>query len=195
MTIHSHDILPATGRPFVAVCGITCRSQADCAAAFGARCLVFDFHSSGVRRVSVEQAAHIASSNVSRLGCFDADDFSKIRSAMLCARLDFAVLHGSCEPVVAARELGTRRIIRAISGAAVTQEVLDAWTPHCSGFLLHAEEEVQLQRIAVLKTDLPRILRFDGCREAYRGLRPDGVALDALESRALLSAIQAVYSA
>lgn len=195
MTIHSHDILPAAGRPFVAVCGITSRSQADSAVAFGARCLVFDFSPSSLRSVSVEQASRIASANVARLGSFDADDFEKVRAVMLRARLDFAVLHGFCEPVAASRELGAGRIIRAFSGATVTQEALDTWLPHCSGFLIHAEDVAQLRRLAELKTPLPRILRFAGSCAASVDFRPDGVTLEARESRALLSEILAVQSA
>lgn len=195
MTVHSHDILPAVCRPFIAVCGITSRSQADCAVAFGARCLVFDFHLNSLRSVSVEQASHIASVNVARLGSFDADDGATIRSVMLRARLDFAVLHGFCEPAAAARELGAGRIIRAFSGATVTQEELDDWTPHCSGFLIHAEDEAQLRRIAGLKTPLPLILRLADSRGRFGDFRPDGVALEVQESRALLSEIQAVQSA
>lgn len=195
MTIHSHDILPAADHPFVAVCGITSRSQADCAVAFGARCLVFDFLPTALRSVSVEQAAHIASANVARLGSFDADDVATIRTAMLRARLDFAVLHGSCEPAAASRELGAGRIIRAFYGATVTQEALDVWAPHCSGFLIHAEDEAQLRSIAGLKTPLPLILRFTGSRGAFGGFRPDGVVLEAQESRALLSEILALQSA
>lgn len=195
MTIHSHDILPASDHPFIAVCGITSRSQADCAVAFGARCLLFDFRLSGLRGVSVEQVSHIASANVARLGSFAADDFVNVRAAMLRARLDFVVLHGSCEPALASRELGAGRVIRALSGAMVTQEALDAWAPHCSGFLLHAKDEASLRRIAGLQTALPRILQYAGRRESFVGFHPDGVALEAQESRALLSEILALQSA
>lgn len=195
MTIHSHELLPSTGHPFVAVCGITCQSQADRAVSFGARCLVFDFVPDHLYYISAEHAARISSANVSRMGCFTAGDFSDIRGAMIRARLDFAVLQGVCDPVAASWVLGRERIVRAFSAATVTQEDLDAWTPHCAGWMIHAEDEVQLRRIAGVKTVLPRILSLTGSREALGGLRPDGVVLGAPGSRTLLAEILAVYSA
>lgn len=195
MTIHSHELLPSTGHPFVAVCGITCQSQADRAVSFGARCLVFDFVPDHLYYISAEHAARISSANVSRMGCFTAGDFSGIRETMKRARLDFAVLQGVCDPVAASWALGRERIVRAFSAATVTQEELDAWTPHCAGWMIHAEDEVQLRHIAGVKTVLPRILSLTGSREALGGLRPDGVVLGAPGSRTLLAEILAVYSA
>ncbi len=195
MTIHSHNLLPAACHPFVAVCGITCQSQADRAVSFGARCLVFDFVPDHLYYISAEHAARISSANVSRMGCFTAGDFSGIRETMQRARLDFAVLQGACDPVAASWALGRERIIRAFSAATVTQEELDAWTPHCAGWMIHAEDEVQLRPIAGVKTVLPRILSLTGSREALGDLRPDGVVLGASGSRTLLAEILAVYSA
>lgn len=195
MIIHSHNLLPATGLPFVAVCGITCQSQADRAVSFGARCLLFDFVPDHLHAISAEHAACISSANVSRMGRFAAGDFSGIRETMKRARLDFAVLQGACDPVAASWALGRERIVRAFSGTTVTQETVDAWTPHCCGLMILAEDEEQLRRIAGVKTALPRILSFTGRREALGGFRPDGIALEAPGYCTLLSELLAVSSA
>ena len=158
MTIHSHELLPSTGHPFVAVCGITCQSQADRAVSFGARCLVFDFVPDHLYYISAEHAARISSANVSRMGCFTAGDFSGIRETMQRARLDFAVLHGVCDPVAASWALGRERIVRAFSAATVTQEEANDWTPHSAAFIIGIESEQDAARLAGLEMAHPWII-------------------------------------
>ncbi|MBQ8516269.1 MAG: hypothetical protein IJ498_01675 [Akkermansia sp.] len=194
MTIHSHDILSSPHHPFISVHGITCQRQADCAVAFGARCLVFDFQPAGLHRISVEQAAHIASANVARLGSFATDDLAAIRETMLTARLDFAILHGPCAPADAARVLGAGRILRAFSGAAVTQEALDSWSACCAGFRIFAEDAAQVRGMDGLRIPLPWILSPGIRGGSFGSCRPDGMELAAQESRLLLREVLAVQS-
>lgn len=186
MTIHSHDILPATGHPLIAVGGITCQSQADRAVSFGARCLVFDFVPIHLHAISAEHAARISSANVSRVGSFVAGDFSGIRETMKRARLDFAVLSGVCAPAAASWELGRERIIRAFSAATVTQEETDIWAPHCAAFMIGIESEQDVARLAGLEMAHPWIISPAKRVYAEKVRRPDGIELISADRAALL---------
>lgn len=154
MTAHSHELLISEAHPFIAVSGITCRSSADAAVAFGARCLIFDFLPESLHYLSVERAADIASANVGRIGRLAARDLTEIPEIMQRARLDYVCLSGACEPQEAARVLGVHRIIRDLTAVAEMQRETDAWAACCAAFRIPTGNAT---RTAFLRISRPRI--------------------------------------
>ena len=186
MTVHSHELFRSSRQPFIAVGGITWQGQADAAVAFGARCLVFDFMPGGIHTVSSGQVAAISSANVVRIGHFSAEDLPSVHRIMREARLDYACLHGECEPEAASRTLGAARVIYAFPGAEATQEALACRAPLCAGFYFCVNSPEEAARVSALHISRPWIC--SGLARFCCGA--DGVELQPLHAESLLRAVQ-----
>lgn len=186
MTVHSHELFRSSRQPFIAVGGITRQGQADAAVAFGARCLAFDFMPGGIHTVSSGQAAAISSANVVRIGHFSAATLPSVRRVIRAARLDYACLHGECEPEAASRTLGAARVIRAFSAACATQEELTFWAGYCAGYYIRMNSPEDAARVSALH--VPRPWLCSG--ESFVCCGADGVELRAQSNGMLLRAVQ-----
>ena len=182
MTVHSHELFRSSRQPFIAVGGITWQGQADAAVAFGVRCLVFDFMPGGIHTVSVDSAELVSSANVVRIGHFSAATLPSVSRIMRQSRLDYACLHGECEPEAAACALGADRVIRAFSAACVTQEALASWAPYCTGYYIRMNSPEDAARVSALHVPRPWL-----CSGAVFGCcGADGVELLPLNTESLL---------
>ena len=128
--------------PVVKICGQTNSASIDCAAAYGVRFVGFVFHQGSPRSISPERVAMIPSVNIKRVGVFVRQQADEILHIMKLARLDYAQLHGR-QGIAVARAIGAERVIRVLwpeqeNDLAMLQRQIDAWTPHCSYFLLDA---------------------------------------------------------
>ncbi len=154
MTVHSHELFIVSSHPFVVVSGITCQGAADAAAAFGSRCLMFDFIPESSHYLTSERAADIASANIGRMGCFTGGNIGRIPEVMRRARLDYACLSGACEPQEAARMLGVQRIVRHVSASADMQRELDAWVPFCTAFRITTGNTPRAARLLISRPQI-----------------------------------------
>lgn len=192
-------------RPFVKVCGQTYTGSVDCAVAYGASYIGFNFCLGSPRYVSPSHAAGMRSVNVKRVGVFQQQGAAEICRIMRQAGLHLAQLQGGHTPQDA-EEIGAQRVIRRLrvdsrrSAAEVQEEIL-CWAPHCRAFLVEAESAGLL---ADLEFPRPWILsaRMDEAQleQIIEHCRPDGVDFDSCveaapgikSPRRLLQAMRAV---
>lgn len=170
-------------RPFVKVCGQTYTGSVDCAVAYGASYIGFNFCLGSPRYVSPSHAAGMRSVNVKRVGVFQQQGAAEICRIMRQAGLHLAQLQGGHTPQDA-EEIGAQRVIRRLrvdsrrSIAEVQEEIL-CWAPHCRTFLVEAEDVGMLSH---LEFPRPWILsaRMDEAQleQVLEHCRPDGVDFD-----------------
>ena len=139
-------------RPFIKVCGLTYAGSGDCAAAYGADYVGFNFCRGSEHYVSPAHAAGMHTANVKRVGVFNGGGAAKIRRTMAEARLHLAQLQEPCT-MADARAIGPQRVIRALrlgkeSTPAQLQRELDAWAPCCRAFLVEAEDAALLSAVS-----------------------------------------------
>lgn len=185
-------------RPFIKVCGLTYAGSVDCAAAYGADYVGFNFCQGSEHYVSPAHAAGMPTANVKRVGVFNTGGAAEIRRTMAEARLHLAQLQGNCT-MADARAIGPQRVIRALrlgwgTTPAQLQRDLDAWAPYCRAFLVEAEDAALLSAV-----NFPHPWILSG-RVAPRTLQtllqschPDGVDLQSRVGCAeLMAAMRAV---
>ena len=85
-------------RPFVKVCGQTYTGSVDCAVAYGASYIGFNFCLGSPRYVSPSHAAGMRSVNVKRVGVFQQQRPAEICRIMRQAGLHLAQLQGGHTP-------------------------------------------------------------------------------------------------
>lgn len=139
-----HISTTAFRRPFIKVCGLTYAGSVDCAAAYGAEYVGFNFCLGSEHYVSPAHAAGMPTANVKRVGVFNAGGAAEIRRTMAEARLHLAQLQGNCT-MGDARVIGPHRVIRALrlgneSSPAQLQHELDSWAPYCHAYLVETED-------------------------------------------------------
>ena len=170
-------------RPFVKVCGQTYTGSVDCAVAYGASYIGFNFCLGSPRYVSPSHAAGMRSVNVKRVGVFQQQEPAEICRIMRQAGLHLAQLQGGHTPQDA-EAIGPHRIIHrlrvdSVRSAAAVQEEIRRWAPYCRAFLVEAENAALL---AELEFPRPWILsaRMDPAQLglALELCRPDGVDFD-----------------
>ncbi len=170
-------------RPFIKVCGQTYTGSVDCAAAYGAEYIGFNFCPGSINFVSPAHAAGMPSAHVKRVGVFAGQEAEEICRIMQQARLHLAQLQGEQTPD-AARRIGSQRVIRTLHvqpGCAVSavQAEVDAWAPFCCGFLVESADAALVSR---LQFPHPWILSGRAAGDALHGMlnacRPDGVDIE-----------------
>ncbi|MBR2145784.1 MAG: hypothetical protein IKK73_08655 [Akkermansia sp.] len=170
-------------RPFIKVCGQTYTGSVDCAAAYGAEYIGFNFCPGSTRFVSPAHAAGMPSAHVKRVGVFAGQGAEEICRIMQQARLHLAQLQGEQTPQDA-RVIGPQRVIRKLNiqggrNAADVQAELDAWAPFCSAYLV---ECMDAALVAQLQFPHPWMLsgRMPGriLHDMVQTCRPDGVDID-----------------
>lgn len=170
-------------RPFIKVCGLTYAGSVDCAAAYGAEYVGFNFCYGSEHFVSPAHAAGMSTANVKRVGVFNGGGAAKIRRTMAEARLHLAQLQENCT-VDDARAIGPQRVIRALRlGKGMTpaqlQHELDAWAPYCRAFLVEADDVALL---AAVRFPHPWILSARVAPAALQNMlhacHPDGVDIE-----------------
>lgn len=194
----NHISISNIRRPFIKVCGLTYAGSVDCAAAYGAEYVGFNFCPGNEHYVSPTHAAGMPSTNVKRVGVFNGGGASEICRTMDAARLHLAQLQENCT-MADARAIGPQRVIRTLCpGQGVTpaqlQRELDAWAPYCRAFLVETADAALLSAVRFPR---PWIL---SARVAPRTLQtllsachPDGVDLESQVGCAdLMAAMRAV---
>ena len=170
-------------RPFIKVCGLTYAGSVDCAAAYGAEYVGFNFCPGNEHYVSPAHAAGMPTANVKRVGVFNAGGAAQICRTMQEARLHLAQLQEPCT-MADARAIGPQRVIRALrlgkeSTPAQLQRELDAWAPYCRAFLVKAEDAALLAAVCFPR---PWILSGrvdpDALQNMLHTCHPDGVDIE-----------------
>lgn len=179
-----HNISTTTlRRPFIKVCGLTYAGSVDCAAAYGADYVGFNFCKGSEHYVSPAHAAGMPTANVKRVGVFNAGGAARIRRTMAEARLHLAQLQGNCT-MAEACAIGPQRVIRELRlGRGITpaqlQRDLDDWAPCCRAFLVEAEDAVLLSAVNFPR---PWILSARVAPQTLQNLlqscHPDGVDIE-----------------
>ncbi|MBR2313465.1 MAG: hypothetical protein IKA55_01285 [Akkermansia sp.] len=185
-------------RPFIKVCGLTYAGSVDCAAAYGAEYVGFNFCQGSEYYVSPAHAASMQSANVMRVGVFNGGDAAAICRTMQRAGLHLAQLQESGS-VADACAIGPQRVIRVLrAGAGCTplqlQRMLDSWAPYCRAFLIESADAALLASAAFPRPWIlsGRIALHTLC-ELLRTCRPDGVdiesSLDCSETMAVMRSV------
>lgn len=170
-------------RPFIKVCGLTYAGSVDCAAAYGAEYVGFNFCRGSEHYVSPAHAAGMPTANVKRVGVFSDGGASEICRTMREARLHLAQLQENCT-MADARAIGPQRVIRTLCpgkgmSPAQLQHELDAWAPYCRAFLMKAEDASLLAAV-----HFPRPWILSGCvapaalQRMLLTCHPDGVDIE-----------------
>lgn len=170
-------------RPFIKVCGLTYAGSVDCAAAYGADYVGFNFCRGNARYVSPAHAASMPTAQVKRVGVFNSGDVLEICRAMKQAGLHLAELQGTCS-LETARRIGRQRVIRTlVPGHGCTpqqlQREVDIWASSCCAFLVECADAPLLSAV---EFPLPWILS-GGPETAVLlkklgACRPDGVNIE-----------------
>lgn len=170
-------------RPFIKVCGQTYTGTVDCAAAYGAEYIGFNFCPGSARFVSPAHAAGMPSAHVKRVGVFAGQGAEEICRIMQQAHLHLAQLQGRQTPQDA-QVIGPQRVIRKLNiqggrNAAEVQAELDAWAPFCCGYLVECTDatlvsQLQFPHLWILSGRMPGKILHD----MVRICRPDGVDID-----------------
>ncbi len=170
-------------RPFIKVCGQTYTGSVDCAAAYGAEYIGFNFCLGSTRFVSPAHAAGMPSAHVKRVGVFARQGGEEICRIMQQAHLHLAQLQGAQTPQDA-RLIGTQRVIRKLNlqrgrKVADAQAELDSWAPFCSAYLVESQDaalvaQLQFPHPWMLSGRMPENL----LRAMVQACQPDGVDID-----------------
>lgn len=170
-------------RPFIKVCGQLYTGTVDCAAAYGASYVGFNFCAGSPRYVTPAHAAGMPSVHMKRVGVFDASAPQEICRIMQEAGLHLAQLEGN-QTTEDALQIGPQRVIRSlrISPDATPEELqseLERWTPYCRTFLVECSNASLL---AAVEFPHPWILsgrmNADALQEMLRTCLPDGVDIE-----------------
>lgn len=196
--IKNHISTSIFRRPFIKVCGLTYAGSVDCAAAYGAEYVGFNFCQGSDHYVSPSHAAGMHSANVKRVGVFNGGDAGEICRTMQRAGLHLAQLKESCS-VADACVIGPQRVIRVLRTEqgctpAQFQRMLDDWAPYCRAFLVESADAALLAAVA-----FPRPWILSGrvaphtLRELLHACRPDGVDIESSVGCAdIMAAMRAV---
>lgn len=186
-------------RPFIKVCGLTYAGSVDCAAAYGAEYVGFNFCQGSEHYVSPAHAASMQSANVMRVGVFNGGDAAAICRTMQRAGLHLAQLQESVS-VADACAIGPQRVIRVLrAGAGCTplqlQRMLDSWAPYCRAFLIESADAALLASAAFPRPWIlsGRIALHTLC-ELLRTCRPDGVDIESsLDCSEIMAVMRSVF--
>lgn len=185
-------------RPLIKVCGLTYNGSVDCAAAYGADYVGFDFRRGSSRFVSPLQAAGMPTVQVMRVGVFGPQGAGEIRHIMQQAGLHLAQLPAElgtdcADAVGAGRVICHLRLLPGMRKSAV-QQLLDHWAGHCCAFLVDCLDAALLAAV-----QFPHTWLLSGRMEAaelqrmLRHCRPDGVDIDShVECARTMEAMRAI---
>lgn len=183
MNTDTHSNTCNRRRPFIKVCGQTYTGSVDCAAAYGADYIGFNFCAGNPNYVSPEHVAGMRSAHVKRVGVFSQQGAAEICRIMSAAGLHLAQLQGGQTREDAAR-IGPERIIRTLrvapgSTLQTVQAEIDHWGTHCRAFLVESDNAALLQELIFPR---PWILSDSvgeaKLQELLQHCRPDGVNLE-----------------
>ena len=184
--------------PFIKVCGQTYTGSVDCAAAYGAEYVGFNFCLGSPRFVTPRHAGHMKSAFMKRVGVFARQSAAEILEIMGQADLHLAQLAGGQDTDEAAA-IGVQRVIRTLrvpedATVECMQAEIDAWEPFCCCYMVECGKASLLRK---LRFPHPWIL--SGRMEAGRlqrmlhMCRPDGVDIDSgVGSADTMAAMRAV---
>lgn len=185
-------------RMLIKVCGLTYSGTVDCAVAYGADYVGFNFCKGSTRFVSPLQAAGMPTAQVKRVGVFGWESVGEI-----CRTMQQAGLHRAQLPAergtACADAVGAHRVVchlRLLPGtsASALQALLDHWAGHCCAFLV---ESLDAGLLAAVQFPHPWLLsgRMDaaGLQRMLRHCRPDGVDIDShVECSRTMEAMRAI---
>lgn len=183
---------------FIKVCGQMYTGTVDCAVAYGADYVGFNFCTGSERYVSPSHVARMKSALVKRVGVFSSQGTQEILDIMQESHLHMAQLQG-CHSVSDAATIGSGRVMRVLRvekscTRAALQEEVDAWAPFCCAFLVECEDAALLRRV-----EFPHPWVLSGRMELGKLQRmlhlcsPDGVDIDSCaESSELMAAMRTI---
>lgn len=179
----NHTSTPNNRRPFIKVCGLTYAGSVDCAAAYGADYVGFNFCQGSESYVSPVHAAGMPTAHVKRVGVFNGGGAGEICRTMQQAGLHLAQLQEGTS-TEDARIIGPRRVIRSLrlgQGTTVQQlqEELNRWAPFCRAYLVESSDAHLLSEVAFPHPwILSARMENSALREMLRSCQPDGVDIE-----------------